>query len=604
MFSTSLNKKPAGTKKWGKTMEVYNQKGKRIKLSDRDFLAEGGEGRLYVRKNLVYKIWLNPDHLVPVAKLNELGILDHPSIVRPLEPLFDKNAKSLGYLMNKVPDNAIALPRLFTSSFWQANNISVHSILELVQHMQSVIRFIHKQGFLQVDGNEFNYLVTNQFTWPWFVDVDSYQSPGYPATGIMMSIRDYTQTEFNEGSDWYSFAIVAFQLFTGIHPFKGRHPAFKKGNIEVRVKAGASVLDAGVSYPSSVRDFNLIPRLWFDWFKAMFTQGERVSAPDGKLRIDVQYQTQLIEDGKQVEIKLLASFQQFVLNFWHHNGERIVVTRDKLYVGKTAYTWPSVATSSPGSLTRQDALEKNNVILDAAGQPLFLSIKNGQLVINVPCKSDVQIDATVQSDVGINASKVFVINNIAYVINDEYLQELGVHELAGRKQISVTSARKILPHAITVYSGVIVQNLLGKIYLMIPEAAGRMPQIAVPELDQYKIIDGRYESGVAVFRVADTKGNYQYIRLIFNNALIAYQSQTLADTGDWMNFTVIDKGHQQQVLVSLPADSGIELLNPAEQNRQIRVIEDDKIKTTMRLVNDAGRVAFYADKSIYTMRMK
>lgn len=571
-------------------MDYFRDDGKRVKVLDRDFLAEGGEGKLYVKKDRVYKIWHDDHQLVPVAKLHELQQLDHAQIVRPLSALYDTSGNARGYMMSRVPQGAITLPRLFTTSYWLANNINLQMIMELVQNIREVIAFIHGKGFLQVDGNEFNYLVTDKYRRPWFVDVDSYQTPGYPATGIMLSVRDYTRDHFDEGTDWYSFAVVAFQLLSGIHPYKGRHPDYKKGKLEARVRNHASVLDTGVGLPPSVRDFNRIPRTWLDWFKAVFVRGERLPAPDGKVRVDVSRQARIIEDGKQVEIRTLAKYSDPVSEFRHHNGRWVVRAGDSLYVGQQRYTWPTGA---------------QDYIMDLAGNPVFLKITDGKLVLLAKkTPGDKQTGITVSTD----ADQVFVFDNIAYVLNGENLMELDYHELGGSRQLAVTSVRKILPHATTRYAGMLAQSVMGRIHLMLPGGKGRMWIVAVPELDQYRIVDAIYRSGVAVFRVADSNGQYKHIRLLFDAQKTTYDMEELAETEDVMNFVVLDKGRGGNVLVSLPGDNRMELMKvttiTAGEETEIRVIEDDRIQSEMRLVNDANRVAFFNDKAIYSIKMK
>jgi len=73
-------------------------------------------------------------------------------------------------------------------------------------------------------------MITNNYKTPIFLDVDSYQTPSFHADALMESVRDplIQNNKFTELSDWYSFGIVVFQMYIGIHPFKGRHPNFKK----------------------------------------------------------------------------------------------------------------------------------------------------------------------------------------------------------------------------------------------------------------------------------------------------------------------------------------------------------------------------------------
>ena len=262
-------------------MDIYNAKGMRMRIKDTDFLTEGGEGKLYALGERVVKLYHDPLKVIAADKLDRLARLDRPTIIRPLEFVFDQFGHRIGFVMRKV-NAAVALPRLFTTAYWNANGITVEKIAHLVKSMQETISFIHQHGCLQVDGNEFNYMTKADLSTAYFIDVDSYQAPGYPATVIMPSIRDYTQNGFNESTDWFSFAIVAFQLFSGIHPYKGRHPDFKSGDFKGRIKAGISVFHPEVTYPQSVRDFSLIPPSYLQWFQQVFA-GARTAPPTGQM---------------------------------------------------------------------------------------------------------------------------------------------------------------------------------------------------------------------------------------------------------------------------------------------------------------------------------
>ena len=72
----------------------------------------------------------------------------------------------------------------------------------------------------------------------------------------MMSIRDplTPKNGFNKLTDWYSYAIVTFQMYIGIHPFKGIHPDYKPKDLELRMKDGASVFDKKVGEVISSED--------------------------------------------------------------------------------------------------------------------------------------------------------------------------------------------------------------------------------------------------------------------------------------------------------------------------------------------------------------
>ncbi len=559
-------------------MDIFDSSGRRIRLTDQNFVAEGGEGRLYTHGGYVYKVYLEPAKVIPAEKIAELARLDHPSIIRPLGPIFDGNrGEQIGYSMMKVSEGAVALPRLFTSAFWNANGITPEKIATLVEAMQKTIAFVHKQGFLQVDGNEFNYMVGSGFVKPYFIDVDSYQTPNYPATAIMPSIRDYTRTGFSAETDWFSFAIVVFQLFAGIHPFKGRHPDFRKNDFEGRIKAGVSVLDKAVSYPSSVRDFGMIPKAYMGWFEALFVRGERGAPPSGDIRVAVQRRKRVIQDGLRVAIREIASFDGAVRRFRTLNGQQVVRVGERIFVGKRAYDIPD-GTSA--------------VVLGDQGAPLFVVTQDGRVAI-IDGENGARTESTLE------AQRVFVAGNVPYLINGEDLVEMKILQIGGRLVVGPGPTRKILPNATSVYNGLVVESVLGKTHLLIPAAPGVMPIVAVPELDAYRIVEAKYERGVAGLLVATKDGQYRQARVRFDAAFTRYDFE-LRDDADDLNFTVLDKG----IIVSIPRDGVIEVAPSTPGGGAVRVVEDPQIRLFMRLVNDAGRLAFYAEHRIYAATLK
>ncbi len=558
-------------------MVIYDSQGRKINLTDKDFIAEGGEGRLFARRGKVYKVYLDRTKMIPADKMEELARLDDRAIVRPLETIYDDRSNRVGFSMTEVP-NAIALPRLFTSSFWTNNSITPEKIADLVKTMQKTIAYLHQRGFLQVDGNEFNYLVNPGFTRPYFIDVDSYQTPSYPATAIMPSIRDYTQDGFNEGTDWFSFAIVAFQLFAGIHPFKGRHPDFRKGDFESRIKAGVSVLNSTVSYPSSVRDFSVIPRNYMEWFERLFERGERLPPPSGVTRIVVKIPKRIIRDTASINVKQINEYAEAITRFNAVNGQHVVRAGNTLYVGKRVFSIP------------EDAL---GVYLRDNGNPAFMVIREGMMGVMDADHGDVTMSA-------MEAERIFVAGNVPYIIRDDDLIEVSIMEMGCRMVISPGPVRKVLPNATTVFSNIVYEDVLGKAHLLIPVRAGEMPIVRTPELDGYKVVDARYQRGVAMFVVADRDGNYRQVRFRFDSDFTSHDVEVRDDVDDPMNFTVLDKG----LIISIPRDGRLEVALAKPGNDMVREVDDAQIGGFLRLYNDGGRVLASSSKKIYAISLK
>ena len=112
-----------------------------------------------------------------------------------------------------------------------------------------------------------------------FIDVDSYQTPGFKATALMDSVRDRHchNNQFTPDTDWFSFGIVSFQMFIGIHPYKGKHPDL--ADMDARMMQNISALNKAVSVPKVCYAFDVIPQAYLCWYKAVFEQGKRCAPP-------------------------------------------------------------------------------------------------------------------------------------------------------------------------------------------------------------------------------------------------------------------------------------------------------------------------------------
>src|SRR4029077_16726083 len=123
------------------------------------------------------------------AKIQELSGLTEANIIRPLDLLLDGKNRPIGYSMRYI-GKSFALCQLFPKAFRQRHNLTPELTLQLVRKLQDGVRHVHSKGILVVDLNELNFLVAEDFSELFFIDVDSYQTPSYPATVLMESVRD------------------------------------------------------------------------------------------------------------------------------------------------------------------------------------------------------------------------------------------------------------------------------------------------------------------------------------------------------------------------------------------------------------------------------
>ncbi|OGB29653.1 MAG: hypothetical protein A3F78_02515 [Burkholderiales bacterium RIFCSPLOWO2_12_FULL_61_40] len=252
-----------------------------VALTQTDYLATGGEGVVYAKGGYVYKLYLDPAGARGRGiedKLKLLQRIQHPHIVAPTDVLHNAQHEVVGFYMPQA--SGVPLVKTFTNAWRDPNNFGIRESLALVENMRLAVEAAHQVGAVLVDANEMNYLADG--TAPRLLDVDSWQIGAFKASAIMPSIRDlHSGTDFTPLTDWFSWAVVSFQVLAGIHPYKGVHPDFKRGDLQARMLANASVFDPRVSVNAGVRDYaTSLPGALLDWYRDVFQHGLR-SAPPG-----------------------------------------------------------------------------------------------------------------------------------------------------------------------------------------------------------------------------------------------------------------------------------------------------------------------------------
>jgi len=555
-------------------MKYFIQGEAEINFTKTDYVAEGGEGELYAKGEHIFKIYNDPKKMIPVAKIQELARLDKPNIIRPQAVLLDNKDRIIGFSMARVKQS-VALPRLFTNDFRNRQQIQDSTIL--VERMMETIAFIHEQGCLMVDGNEMNYLVTEgDYETPYFIDVDSYQTPSFPATAIMPTIRDYHSQRFSKLTDWFAFAIIACQLFIGIHPYKGKHP--NKRNLEARMRANISIFNQDVSLPAAVRDFSRIPPAFYDWFVRLFEKGERLPPPSliGAVPPPPLRQ-KVIQATNNFIITLLQTFNEPIRGHYAYNGIQTVLVGNKIYSEKQHF---SIA-------------EKNTLLVYAPKSltPLLFSIRDNLLKVT-EAETGKALPITIQ------AEYQMLVENTLYILNEDNFIEIQIHELNHQRIISTGASWKIMPKASQVLDGMVYENVLGQAYLVIPYQPHACMVKPIPELSTYKIINGKHENGIAML-VAYKEGHYDLICIRFDKSYSHYTIQISEDVEQTeINFIALENG----VAILMGHDGEMEIFHRDHDNRKL--IQDKLLSSDLRLSRDGASVVFYMDKKLYRIKIK
>jgi len=561
-------------------MEIYVN-GAKITLTQKDFVAKGGEGKVFKRGNTAYKIYEDLAKMIPPAKIKELQVLNNPQILNPKNLILNKKRQNLGFTMDWLGD-VFALCKLFTNTFRENNNIENDMVIQLVENMKKLTHYIHSHKCLIVDGNELNYLVKNDFMTPYLIDVNSWQTPSYGATAIMPSIRDWSTDTFTPLTDWFSFGVIAFQLFIGIHPFKGKHQKYRKNDFVNRVRDFVSVFNPGVSLPPTTRDFNLIPGAYKDWFYKIFENGDRLPPPvtpgdAGQVQVIVK----LVQSTGSFEITTIFEVEDNIL---YHNADlNFTKTQDKLYIGKTSYK------VSKGVEVLFTPLEQ---------LPILVKLKDG-LVEFKSLKAGYNFKL-----ISLTASDMMIVDNHLYLKNKHNLIEMDFRVINQNVIPAIKTVWNIEALSSKLYSNVVYQSVLGKAYLCIPapnkSGKSSFHLKAIPELDDYKIIEAKYQNHICML-IAHYKNEYHRIILIFDPKFNKYTYRIINGV-DYtpLNFIVLDNG----VCVSITEDNAIEMFLNRIDKPNVNRIEDPDIDNTMRLCKDGTIVKFHKDNKVYSMKMK
>ena len=182
----------------------------------------------------------------------------------------------MGYCMPYIKGDTLG--QMYPTAWQQRNRWAPKDTLDVVRKMATLLDAIHASGCLIVDCNDGNWVVSNKE--PYVLDSDSWQLPQHRANAIMPSIEDPTSPKkFSEGTDWFSWAIITFMLWTGIHPYKGMHPSYPKNSLDKRMKDGVSILNPDVQVPPAARSPNDIPPRLREWYLRVFEHKTRSSPP-------------------------------------------------------------------------------------------------------------------------------------------------------------------------------------------------------------------------------------------------------------------------------------------------------------------------------------
>jgi serine/threonine protein kinase len=565
-------------------VKVFIQGKNQVDLTNKDLLDQGGEGSVYVKNGTAFKVYFDPKKCIPVGKVQELSSIINPSIIKPDDILLDNKNNPIGYTMRYV-SNTIALCKTFTKSFKNRNGVTPQNTIDLVRKLQDIVTDVHKAKVLIVDLNELNFLVSNKLNEIYAIDVDSYQTKSYPATAIMENIRDRSvkNNKFTEGSDWFSFAIIAFNMLIGIHPYKGKHPIINDWGI--RMDQNISIFDPQVTLPKVCLPFDVIPNNYLQWFKAVLQDGKRIPPPVGLQDvIDVAIQIKKVIGSNNFDIKELFSAPSDITTLIWGSVKAILTQNNGAIInGKDSPEVPADA--------RMVSLPKRNTVL-AAYKGIDSSMQQVIKLFNVTTRSALNWNAA--------GTDLMCYDNRLYVKNSTAIYELKFTEAGNNIIPSMKQVAQCLEHGTNIFEGVVFQNLLGATYVSFFPEADKHYQLHIKELDQYRIIDAKFEKGVLIV-IGYTNGKYDKIIFRLSSTFTEYDNRKIEDvTYSGINFTVLDN----KICVHLTEDEKLQLFPSVRNQSQIKEIDDPNLSGDMKLFSYGIQTMFWQGNKVFSIKMK
>jgi hypothetical protein len=459
-------------------MNIPNVPGYTIRHDD--FIASGGEANIWdLRDGNVLKEYHKQKSIIAEKKFDELSKINNRFVIKPV-----KRIAKIGYIMPQVND-AFPILRLVPNIYKKRHNIDILPILE---KLREIFESVHAASCLIVDANELNFLTNDKDVWA--IDVDSYQTPSYRATAISPTIQDYfCGNNFSEETDWYSFAVLAYWLSVGCHPYKdGRSSKYKGMSIQDRIKKRALDLAAAgftnISVPSMAKDPKDLPAALRKWLENILANGERSIPPKDFTALKVIYTlSKAIVDSAKFSITVHREFKENLTSYYNQDGHW------ELLVGETTTIVKSVV----------ERVVDDETLVFGSNECFLAKLEGNELKITNVRKNMVFSKRVIEN------AEIYTNKNHSdlFLKAGKEICVLDVDFLAASGIIKLTPTQKLLSkHYIS--GGIALQNMMGRYYFN---------KLAVSELDGHKIYDWKAYSN-DLYIVFSKKANVNYRTII------------------------------------------------------------------------------------------
>ena len=566
-----------------------------LTIRPNDYVSQGGEGIVYRANQTVIKVYHDPEKMrrdgMP-DKLRMLSKIKHPYIVGPEGVVLDFKGSPIGFWMPYAEGEPLS--RIFTTSFRTRAGFGDEDAKQLVERMRETVSVAHGHGALLIDGNELNWraLLSQGKTGPEprVIDVDSWEIGRWPATVIMPSIRDWSKDTFTEMTDWFSWGIVTFQVFTGIHPYKGTLPGFDRGDLVGRMRLNASVFDPAVVLNQAVRSFTCIPGRLLDWYRQTFADGYRSTPPSvlatGGPAMPQAARTARVVTGPtgSLQYDLLLRPSQPAVRTWPCG---VVLLRDGTLVDLAKKNMIGHMLSRDGEVVKVD------------GGWMAADVENGRYAF--AC-IDERTRAAITLRCDLSIRRIFRYENRLFAITETGMIELQFMRV-GRPLLTLGRQTAILqPKATQWFDGVGIMDAAATIanhrFLITPFGEKACAITRIPELDFGRPVAAKAGHRFVTVVSIDKAGQYQKTEITFSKDYATHTVwQGTTDSAD-LNIALLPKG----VCATIVRDGELDIFVPTSGT--LSKVSDSHIATTMELANWGDTVIYLERGEAWSLKMK
>jgi len=560
-------------------------------LRPSDYVATGGEGSIYRASGTTVKLYTDP------AKMRRDGMAEKVKLLQPLGSEFimapqgvvlDQKGSPVGIYMPFAEGEP--MPRVFTNTFRDREKFDDDQAKALVGRIHDTVKSAHDHAALMIDPNEMNWIAVlkgKNVPSPRAIDVDSWAIGRFGASVVMPSIRDWHSKDFTKLTDWFSVSIVCFQIFTGIHPYRGTLAGYKPGDFEARMKKNHSVFHTGVSLNRAVRDFHVIPAPLLEFYKAMFERGER-GIPPSPYDKGVGAVAPAARALRVVTTASGALMFEKLLDLTAHPAVRIFHCGAVLTASGVVY---DLATN-----------RQIGTLQSRSGE--VVKVEDGWLLAdtvdskNVYTYVDSRTLKTVILPFALNGYRHVRFENRLFLTTSTELVELNLVN-AGKPLLAVGRRTSILsPKSTKWFDGLGVQEAFGANFMLLPFGEKACVSVRARELDGVIPVSGkagnRFASIIAMYKT----GAYKKFEFTFS---ADYSSYTIwqggADSSE-LNIAILPKG----VCATIVNDGELVIFVP--RNASLNRVSDKQIATDMALAHWNDTVVYIQNGALWSLRMK